>query len=62
MVVNLDIYKAISCGFTKEEIVTRVSDLCAICDELQEYNNFEIVLAMSMINYAPILVNANLKL
>lgn len=59
LVVNLDIYKAISCGFTKEEIVTRVSDLCAICDELQEYNNFEIALAMSMINYEPILILDN---
>lgn len=59
LVVNLDIYKAVSCGFTKEEIVTRVSDLCAICDELQEYNNFEIALAMSMINYEPILILDN---
>lgn len=59
LIVNLDIYKAIFCGFTKEEIVTRVSDLCAICDELLEYKNFEIALAMNMINYEPILILDN---
>lgn len=56
LIVNLDIYKALFCGFTKEEIVTRVSDLCATCDELLDYKNFEIALAMNTITYEPILI------
>lgn len=62
VIVNLDIYKAISCGFMMGEITTRVSDLCAVCDELSDYSNFEIAIESDMIGYEPILILDNVLL
>lgn len=39
--VNLDVDKAFACGFSREDIYTRISDLCMICDLLSTYKNFQ---------------------
>lgn len=56
IIVSLDIQKAISCGFTKEEIYIRTADLCSVCDSLSSYDNFEIVVATSPFTYEPQLI------
>lgn len=55
-IVNLDVQKAISCGFTKEEIYIRTADLCSVCDCLSSYDNFEMVVATSLFTYEPQLI------
>ncbi len=42
ILVTLDIQKALFCGFSKEDILKRISDLCEICDKLKSYKNFKI--------------------
>lgn len=56
VILNLDIEKALCCGFTKSEIEIRVADLCATCDSLSEYKNFEPVIAIDFPSYEPIFI------
>lgn len=56
LIVSLDIQKALSCGFTKDEIYIRTADLCSVCDALSSYDNFEAVVAISAFTYEPKLI------
>ena len=50
-IVNLDVQKAISCGFTRDEVLFRTADLCSVCDTFSSYSNFEIAVAITSFTY-----------
>lgn len=56
MIVNIDIFKAVACGFTKTEICTRIADLCAVCDMFSSYNNFKVAVETGFVSYEPIYI------
>ncbi len=54
LILSLDIMKAFLYGFSKEEILIRIGDLCNTCDILSKYKNVQIVIYPDANNYDPI--------
>lgn len=54
IILNLDFARAFACGYGIEEISKRVGDLCNVCDELENNNNFLVAIDMGFSNYEPI--------
>lgn len=55
ILITLDVEKALFCGYSIEDIQKRVANLCSVCDELNDYNNFSIAVD-NMIACEPFLI------
>lgn len=59
IIINLNVAKALICGFSEEEIAVRTADLCATCSKFGNEGNVQIVIDNDLLLTEPLWIFGN---